>query len=189
MFSGPPRIVLETAPVSTRDGAVYHHHRLSAGSGGVVVIARSSGRILFLRISRPAAEDATFVELPRGWMDGADEQDGVVAALRELREETGFAGRNARVVGQYILDTGIYPQPVTVVACDIDEAVPGGVPDGEADGGWSWLPETDLDRLTVTGVLRDAHTLASLSIWRADRRESRAGRGRGPSVDSVDRSS
>jgi len=43
-------------------------------------------------------------EIPGGVMDAADTSP-VVAGLRELREETGYAGENARIIGQ------VYPNP------------------------------------------------------------------------------
>ena len=39
------------------------------------------------------------LEIPGGMMD-ADETDPVATAVRELREETGYAGENARLLGQ-----------------------------------------------------------------------------------------
>ena len=44
------------------------------------------------------------LEVPGGTMDPSD-SDPVATAVRELREETGYEGRNARILGQ------IYPNP------------------------------------------------------------------------------
>lgn len=43
--------------------------------------------------------NTTELEIPGGVMD-AHETDPVTTAIRELREETGYAGENARIIGQ-----------------------------------------------------------------------------------------
>lgn len=65
----------------------------------VNVIARTpEGKILLIRQFRPGTMREE-VEIPGGCIDPADPSPEYAAA-RELMEETGYAGENARIIGQ-----------------------------------------------------------------------------------------
>lgn len=73
----------------------------------VVVMALTTGRQLVLvRQFRFGINDFS-IEIPGGVID-RDETDPVAAGLRELREETGYEGRNARHLGC------IHPNPAII---------------------------------------------------------------------------
>jgi ADP-ribose pyrophosphatase len=134
-----------------------------------VIIARRENSLLFIRIARPAADDEVFLELPRGWANVGESPDEVTTAVRELAEETGLTASNARVLSSYVLDTGIYPQPVTVVACEVAGSAPQLPTDGEADYGSLWISAERLPGLVRDGRIRDGHSLAALAVWNADK--------------------
>ena len=49
------------------------------------------------------------LEIPGGMMDPG-ETDPVATAVRELREETGYEGENARLLGQNLVEPGDFKQ-------------------------------------------------------------------------------
>lgn len=171
-YAGDVDVVLEVSVRARPDGGTYRHHRLRVGrGGGAVVVARRDGRILFGRTARVAA-GAVLLELPRGFGEDADAQaddPGVEAGLRELAEETGVRVERAVRVGGYVLDSSIYPQEVAVVECVV-AIEPEGPTDGEMKS-VEWVDEREVDALIASGAVRDAHSLAALTVWRATRGE------------------
>ncbi len=65
----------------------------------VNVIALTPGRELVMIEQFRHGSDTVELEIPGGMMD-PDETDPVATAVRELREETGYSGENARLLGR-----------------------------------------------------------------------------------------
>ncbi|KJL46859.1 NUDIX domain protein [Microbacterium hydrocarbonoxydans] len=156
------RLRLEGAQLATPDGRVYRHHRLVLSDGwpGAVVLAFDGADLLLVRSHRPAAGEVMW-ELLRG--AGEPGESPVQTALRELAEETGLRGEGAVVLGSYLIDSSVFPQPVSVVECTVDRSAPRGRVDGEILGE-RWATPDELRQLVVDGVLRDAHSLTALSF-------------------------
>lgn len=107
------------------------------------------------------------LEIPGGMLDREDASP-VIAGVRELREETGYEGENARVIGE------IFPNPaimsntchtVLVENCRLKHAV-------EFDHGEDLLtrlvPVADLTRLVAAGRIRHAVVVVALyhfELW------------------------
>lgn len=166
------RIDLQAADIVTEDGRARRLHRLVTGAGaGAVVIGVRAGdggvEILFVSSRRDAVR-GTLLELPRGWAeteDDLDERPLVAAALRELAEETGFHGSDARLLGGVVIDSSVYPQRVGIVEAFID-GPPSAETDGEADAN-VWLRPVRVRELVRDGVICDALTLSALALWAA----------------------
>jgi ADP-ribose pyrophosphatase len=86
----------------TRDGRQIDGYYLVERSNFVIIVAESRGKLVMIREYRPGT-GKQYLSLPSGHMDAGE--DPVAAAIRELREETGFAGSNGRLLA--VLD----PQP------------------------------------------------------------------------------
>lgn len=145
------------------NGTGYPHHRLVIAEGrtGAVFFAIHDRHVLLVLSARKAAVGVLW-ELPRGVGDPGETV--LETALRELREETGLHGHSARLLGRYVTDSSIFPQPVAVVSCEVDSRVARSSTDGEISG-QQWIPIADIPKLVNDGTLADAHTLAAITMF------------------------
>jgi ADP-ribose pyrophosphatase len=81
-------------------GGTYEREVVSYGQAVVLVPVAGDGRLLLVRQYRHAAR-AWLLELPAGGIDQRDASPAA-AALRELREETGYRGALTRIGGMYL---------------------------------------------------------------------------------------
>ena len=86
----------------------------------IAAFLKQSRRVLFVRQYRPPAGKYT-IELPAGLLDKAGEsvED---AALRELYEETGYAGKVLNVLPPAYSSPGMSRETITIVFVEIDDA-------------------------------------------------------------------
>lgn len=169
---GTLNVRLEGAEVEHPPGNKYLHHRLVTGDGrpGVVVAAQRECSLLLVRSWRVSAGQDLW-ELPRGSSEVADTEDGddcssttlIRAGLRELLEETGYRGADARVIGRYFTDSTVYPQRIGVVHCTVNTSIPSDTADGEIEE-QRWFELDHLMRLVREGTVQDAHTLSALAL-------------------------
>lgn len=105
------------------------------------------------------------LEIPGGIMD-AGETSPVETGVRELREETGYAGRNARVLGQVFANPAIMTNTcytVIVEDCTLQHAV-------QFDSGEDLItrlvPIADVGRLVASGKI--GHPLVAVALYHFD---------------------
>ncbi|MDO4540288.1 MAG: NUDIX hydrolase, partial [Syntrophomonadaceae bacterium] len=91
-------------------------------NGGMVIIAqlKPSGRILLIRQYRPVLEQY-IIGFPGGI---AESSDIAAEALRELREESGYAGRVLSVSPDLRNNPALLDETVYLVRMEIDENLP-----------------------------------------------------------------
>ena len=94
-----------------------------SGLGAVAIVARlmPSERLVLVRQYRPPAR-GTVIEFPAGVLDPGETPE--VAAIRELREETGYVGTLRRVLPKTFTSPGMSGETISLVFADIDEADP-----------------------------------------------------------------
>jgi len=143
------------------DGREFTREVVSYGQAAVLVPVAGDGQLLFVRQYRHAV-GAWLLELPAG---GIDERDASpeAAALRELREETGYRGRLTRIGGMF-LAPGYSDEYQHVFAAEdlVEDAL-------EADDD----EDLRLERLTLDEALaavaaeqvRDAKSIAALLMY------------------------
>ncbi len=107
----------------------------------MIATLRPSGRIVLIRQFRPPV-DAHVIEFPAGLIDGDESPE--TAALRELREETGYIGQVESVSPFACSSPGLTGEAVALVEITIDETLPENVsPIAQPDTG------EDIERFTV----------------------------------------
>jgi ADP-ribose pyrophosphatase len=88
---------------SPRTGADHDFFVLESVDWVNVIAVTSTQQLVMVQQYRHGS-DTVELEIPGGMMDSG-EQSPVVTGVRELREETGYEGREARVIGE------IFPNP------------------------------------------------------------------------------
>lgn len=83
--------------VHPHDGRSGDFFVMDSADWVMVLALTKAGEVILVKQFRFGSAELS-VEVPGGIMDKAD-GDPCVTALRELREETGYAGENARVIG------------------------------------------------------------------------------------------
>jgi ADP-ribose pyrophosphatase len=131
----------------------------------VNVIAVTPGRELVMIEQYRHGSNTVELEVPGGMMD-PHETSPVTSGERELREETGYAGGNARVIGQ------IFPNPaimsntcytVLVDNCRCEHPVEW---DHGEDLVTRLVPIADIPRLIAEGKIR--HSLVVVALYHFD---------------------
>jgi ADP-ribose pyrophosphatase len=89
--------------VSPRTGESHDFYIIEAVNWVNVIPITTDGKIVMVEQYRHGS-DTIELEIPGGMMDEG-ETDPVATGVRELREETGYEGKNARLIGQ------TYPNP------------------------------------------------------------------------------
>ncbi len=102
------------------------------------------------------------LEVPGGMMD-ADESDPVATAVRELREETGFIGENARLLGTIHSNPAILSNKtftVLIENCELKHAVEF---DSGEDLATRLIPVTEISQLVADEKI--GHSLVVVALY------------------------
>jgi ADP-ribose pyrophosphatase len=127
----------------------------------------SEGQLVMIEQYRHGS-DTIELEVPGGMLD-PHETDPVGAALRELREETGYTGSGARIIGEMFPNAAIMSNRChTVLVENARLTHPTEFDHGE-DIAVRLVPLEDIPRLAAEGRIRHAIVLAALhhfDLWR-----------------------
>jgi 8-oxo-dGTP pyrophosphatase MutT (NUDIX family) len=129
---------------------------------GAVVLVRAAGHIALVRVYRYAT-DAWEWALPRGF---SAEGDSTATARREVAEELGLEGVTPLRLGTVTPDSGLMSTHVDIHRVILDE-VPATVSnDPEEIHEVAWVSASELDRRITEGEIKDAFTLAAITLDR-----------------------
>jgi ADP-ribose pyrophosphatase len=151
---------------------VQRRHQGSSGANAVVIFAESDDGVVLVEQPRPAV-GGHVIELPAGLVgdevessDDTSEEDDLVAAARELVEETGFAAERLEVLARGVVSAGQSDERMTLVrATGLRRIGPGG---GTAHESITVhvVPHTELDAFLAdrarAGVTIDLKIFAGL---------------------------
>jgi 8-oxo-dGTP pyrophosphatase MutT (NUDIX family) len=160
--------VRQERKISPRTGHDHDFYVLDCANW-VNVIALTPARQLVLVEQFRHGSESVELEIPGGVMDHG-EMDPVATAVRELREETGFEGRNAQLIGTVRPNPAImsnYCHTVLIEDCALVHAVE--LDEGE-DIATRLLPLDEAIRLAAVGGIRHSLVVAGLFFfdqWRA----------------------
>jgi ADP-ribose pyrophosphatase len=153
---------LECNDYATPDGRQLDGYYLVRRSDFVVIVAESQGKLILVREFR-AGTGKVYLGFPAGYIDAGESPEQ--AAMRELREETGFTATSARLLGEMHAHAAWLQSRAFVVFC---EAAADSNPehmDGEIDevALFDWEEAAQLAR---TGELGEMQAIAALYLAR-----------------------
>jgi 8-oxo-dGTP pyrophosphatase MutT (NUDIX family) len=128
----------------------------------VNVIARTSDQQLVLVEQYRHGSNTVELEIPGGVMDAKD-ASAVATALRELREETGYEGEQAQVIGQVFANPAILSNVCFTVLVDNCRCLHAVEFDHGEDLITRLTPEAEMPALVASGKIR--HSLVVVALY------------------------
>ncbi|MBL9127993.1 MAG: NUDIX hydrolase [Verrucomicrobiales bacterium] len=147
--------------VSPRTGKDHEFVVLEAPDWVNVIALTRDGQAVLVEQFRHGTESVD-LEIPGGVMDPTDASP-VATAIRELREETGYSGRNARVLGTIAPNPAIQSNTchtVLIEDCELSGSV---AFDPAEDIRTRLCPVDELKTLVARGKVR--HSLVAVAIF------------------------
>lgn len=147
--------------VSPLTGKEHDFYVIEATNWVNVIPVTHEGKIVMVEQYRHGSNTVE-LEIPGGMMDPED-ADPVAAGVRELREETGYEGPNARLIGQ------VYPNPaimnnvcytVLVENCELKHAIN---LDQTEDIAVTLVDPNDIPHLVKSGKI--GHSLVVVALY------------------------
>lgn len=115
IYEGPV-FTLRQHLVNTASGGVAKRDIIEHAGGVGVAAVTKDGQMLMIRQFRKAAEEVIW-EIPAGKLDHGD-SDGLAAAKRELREETGYLAENWRYLTSFFGTVGYCSEVIELYRAD-----------------------------------------------------------------------
>lgn len=120
--------------IETRRRGKWEYAARTSGISAAVILAVDNGEVLLVEQFRAAVQAPT-IELPAGLIgddDGADDDDALDAAKRELEEETGYSAANWADLGEFYSSPGMTSESFTLLkATGLTKTSEGGGVEGE----------------------------------------------------------
>jgi ADP-ribose pyrophosphatase len=147
---------------SPNDGSVHTFYRIDSADWVNVVPVTKDWEIVMVRQFRHGAAEVT-LEIPGGMVDPGE--DPARAAVRELREETGYAGDMPGLMGQLNPNPALFGNVLHCYVIHACERV------GEIENSHTeettveLVPMAELDDLLLDGTINHSLVVAALHCW------------------------
>ena len=150
--------------VSPRTGQEHDFYVIDCPSW-VNVIALTPDRQLVMVEQYRHGSNTVELEIPGGMIDPSDASP-VAAGLRELREETGYEGENARLIGEVFPNPAIMNNTCYTVLVENCRCLHAVEFDGAEDLVTRLLPVGEMSSLVASGKIR--HSLVAVALYYFD---------------------
>ncbi len=158
---------VEVLDVELSDGRTATREIVRHGVAVAVVARRRDGRFVFIRQFRKAMERVCF-EVMAGLVDPGENSE--TAAIRELKEETGYEPDSIRLLGPIYPSVGYCDERIDIFYADVHE--PGEThfdPDEEIET--VLITEEEMNRMIRKNEVQDAKTLAAWLLYKISNTE------------------
>ena len=147
---------------SPRDGSEHTFHVAESPDGvAVVALTEGGGMVLVEQFRHPLRE--TSLELPSGVAEAGEAPEA--AAARELREETGYEGEPARVIGMVHANPSWQVTRVFVAVVRGARKTREKEQDAAEDVHVRVVPAENVRAMAASGRIRSAVAVAALALW------------------------
>jgi len=153
---------VDVLDVELADGRTGTREIVRHGAAVAVIARRRDGRFVFIRQFRKALERICF-EVMAGNCDPGEESEA--AAIRELKEETGYEPDSIRFLSSIYPSVGYCTERIDIFYADVHEP---GETDFDHDENIETvlLTEKEMDDLIRAGKVQDAKTLAAWALYK-----------------------
>ncbi|GAW28208.1 MULTISPECIES: NUDIX hydrolase [unclassified Carboxydocella] len=126
----------------------------------VILAKRADNKIAFVQQRRPAI-DKILLELPAGGIEKGE--DPLLAAQRELKEETGWTGSDWVLLTSYFPSPGITDEKMYVFSCKLKDQADQELDEGEEIDVLYFTPEEALNMIKRKEII-DGKTIIALLL-------------------------
>jgi ADP-ribose pyrophosphatase len=153
---------LDVLDVELADGRTGTREIIRHGAAVAVIARRRDGRFVFIRQFRKAMERVCF-EVMAGNVDPGEAAEA--AAIRELKEETGYTPDSIRFLAPIYPSVGYCTEKIDIFYADVHEP---GETDFDHDENIETVlvTEEEVDDLIRSGKVDDAKTLAAWALYK-----------------------
>ena len=157
---------------SPRDGSEHTFHVADAPDGVTVIALTDDEQLVMVRQWRHPLQRVT-LETPSGIIDPGESPEA--AAVRELREETGYAGGEPHVIGCVVLNPSWQTTRLYAVVVRGARRVGEKEPDAGEETRVRCVPVARIRQMVLDGAVDSATVVAALALWDWGHRNARPG--------------
>ena len=153
---------IEVLDVELPDGRTAIREIVRHGPAVAVVARRKDGKFVFIRQFRKAIDRVCF-EVMAGNVDPGEESEA--AALRELKEETGYIADSIHFMSSLYPSVGYCDERIDIFYAEVQEP---GETDFDHDENIETvhITEEEMDRMIRDGDVQDGKTLAAWMLYK-----------------------
>jgi ADP-ribose pyrophosphatase len=154
---------VEVLDIELPDGRTSTREIVRHGAAVAVIARRADGRFVFIQQFRKAMERICF-EVMAGNCDPGE--DAETSAIRELREETGYAPATIHFLAPIYPSVGYCDERIDIFYAEVGNE-PGDTEfDPDEDIETLLLTEEEMDQKIRAGTVQDAKTLAAWALYK-----------------------